>query len=67
MRCLSWLMHLLRPLYCLLRVPTPAVAKALGLNETYLQSLMELPGTETMLDLKERLAALAQWNASLRK
>ena len=31
------------------------------------QSLMELPGTETLLDLKERLGALATWNTSLRK
>ncbi len=43
------------------------MAKQLGLNEFYLQQLMELPGTETMFDLKERLGALAQWNASLRK
>ena len=49
------------------RLPTPAVAKQLGLNEVYLQRLTELPGTETMLDLKERLGALAQWNSLLKK
>ena len=49
------------------RLPTPAVAKQLGLSEGYLQALMDLPGTETMFDLKERLGALAQWNASLSK
>ena len=31
------------------------------------QTLMELPGTRDMLDLKTRLVALADWNKSLRK
>ncbi|GAB4822634.1 hypothetical protein N2152v2_009680 [Parachlorella kessleri] len=48
-------------------LPTPAVAKQLGLSEAHLQRLVELPGTETMLDLKERLGALAQWNSLLKK
>ena len=43
------------------------MARSLGLNESYLELLMELPGTTTMLDLKTRLVSLAQWNTSLRK
>ncbi|PSC69825.1 von Willebrand type A [Micractinium conductrix] len=48
-------------------VPDAAMAKQLGLNEALLQTLMELPGTRDMLDLKTRLVALADWNKSLRK
>ena len=43
------------------------MAKTLGLDEAYLQALMELPGTHTLLDLKTRLASLAQWNDALRR
>ncbi|KAI7839236.1 hypothetical protein COHA_006934 [Chlorella ohadii] len=43
------------------------LAKQLGLNEGLLQSLMELPGTRSMLDLKIRLVSLADLNTSLRK
>ena len=48
-------------------IPDAAMAKQLGLNEGLLQSLMELPGTRDMSDLKSRLLALAEWNTSLRK
>lgn len=48
-------------------VPDAALAKQLGLNEGLLQGLMELPGTKSMLDLKTRLVALAEWNSALRK
>lgn len=48
-------------------VPDAALAKQLGLNESLLQSLMELPGTRSMLDLKIRLVSLADLNTSLRK
>lgn len=43
------------------------MARQLGLSEGLLQSLMELPGTRDMADLKSRLLALAEWNTSLRK
>jgi hypothetical protein len=43
------------------------MAKQLGLNEVLLQSLMDLPGTQDMADLKARLVSLAEWNNSLRK
>lgn len=48
-------------------VPDATVAKQLGLNEEYLQALMELPGTATVSDLKTRLVALSQWQAALRR
>ena len=48
-------------------VPDATLAKQLGLNEGLLQSLMELPGTRSMLDLKMRLVSLADMNTSLRK
>lgn len=48
-------------------IPDAAMAKQLGLSEGVLQSLMELPGTRDMADLKSRLLALAEWNTSLRK
>lgn len=48
-------------------VPDAMLAKQLGLNEGLLQSLMELPGTRSMLDLKIRLVSLADLNTSLRK
>lgn len=48
-------------------MPDAALAKQLGLNESLLQSLMELPGTRSMLDLKIRLVSLADLNTSLRK
>jgi hypothetical protein len=43
------------------------MAKQLGLTEAHLQSLMELPGTTTVSDLKSRLVALAEWNSALRR
>jgi uncharacterized protein with von Willebrand factor type A (vWA) domain len=48
-------------------VPDVQVAKQLGLNEEYLQALMALPGTTSVYDLKSRLVALSQWQASLRR
>ncbi|KAI3428338.1 hypothetical protein D9Q98_006718 [Chlorella vulgaris] len=48
-------------------VPDGALARQLGLTEGLLQSLMELPGTHDMVDLKTRLVSLAEWNTSLRK
>lgn len=48
-------------------LPDSTMARSLGLNESYLELLMGLPGTTTMLDLKTRLISLAQWNTSLRK
>ena len=48
-------------------IPDAALAKQLGLNEALLQSVMQLPGTQNMVDLKTRLVSLADWNNSLRK
>ena len=43
------------------------MAKTLGLTPGFLQQLAELPGTATTLDLKTRLVALSELNASMRK
>lgn len=48
-------------------IPDATVAKQLGLSEEYLQTLMELPGTTTVYELKSRLVALSQWQTSLGK
>lgn len=48
-------------------VPDATMAKQLGLNEEYLQALMELPGTSSTRELKSRLVAMSQWNADLRR
>lgn len=48
-------------------LPDAHIAKSLGLSEEALQSIMELPGTKSLSDVKMRLASLSQWNAALRK
>lgn len=55
------------PLKNVFAIPDTTMAKALGLNETHLQGLMELPGTCSMYELKMRLVALSEWNRSLKR
>ena len=43
------------------------MARSLGLDETHLQALMDLPGTDTLSTLRSRLVALGEWNAALRR
>ena len=48
-------------------IPDTALAKQLGLSEEFLSTLMELPGTKSVADVRDRLLALSHWQGSLRK
>jgi len=48
-------------------VPDVNMAKQLGIEKEFFESIMELPGTTNVRSLKSRLLSLAQWNSKLSK
>lgn len=48
-------------------IPDVALAKQLGVSEEFFNALMELPGTKSVSDMRDRLLALSHWQGSLKK